>query len=169
VERRASLYGNMPKACTIKVHFDAALTRIVRDTDDFVLRKDRSIKSILQRYYFSAAAAKSLVRIGYQGGSVQMDVLFQDDEILNVLKGEVMPLVLKLVGVMAEMYALTIGRNYRNDLSAGVKGNATCLVRIDMGAMVTENRIRRLLEVCPYAQLIRHCTGGNKQRGFLPK
>jgi hypothetical protein len=158
VERRASPYGNMPNACTIEMHFDAMLTCIVRNTDDFVLRKDRSIKSILQRYYFGAAAAKSLVRIGNQGESVQMDVLIQGDEILNVLKGEVMPLVLRLVGVMAEMYSLTIGRNYRNNLSAGVKGNATCLVRIDMGAMVTENRIRRLLEVRPYGQLIRHCT-----------
>ena len=98
-----------------------------------------------------------------------MDVLFQNDETLNILKGEVAPLVLRLVGVTAETYSLTIGGNDRNDLSAGVKGNATYLIRIDMGAVITENRIRRLFEVCTDSQLVGHCSGRNKQRSLLPK
>jgi hypothetical protein len=98
-----------------------------------------------------------------------MDILFQNDKILNVLNGEEAPLGLRLVRVTAETYSLTIGGNDRNDLSTGVKGNATCLARIDMGAMITENRIRRLFEVRPYSQLIGHCSRRNKQRSLLPK
>jgi hypothetical protein len=69
MERSASLYGDMPDARTIEVHFDAALVRILRDTNDFVLWKDRSMKRILQRYHFSKATAKSLARIRNQRGA----------------------------------------------------------------------------------------------------
>jgi hypothetical protein len=62
VEGHASLYGNVPDARTIKVQFDAALTRVLRDTNYFVLRKDQSIKRILQRYHFSAATTTGLSR-----------------------------------------------------------------------------------------------------------
>ena len=69
MERSASLYSDMPDARTIEVHFDAALVRILRDTNDFVLWKYRSMKRILQRYHFSKATAKNLARIRNQRGA----------------------------------------------------------------------------------------------------
>src|ERR1019366_1309924 len=64
---------------------------------------------------------------------------------------------------------LTIGRDNWDDLSTGVKSEPACLAYIDMGAVITDDGIRRLLEICTYGQLVGHCTRSNKQGGFLPK
>src|SRR6267154_3277977 len=64
---------------------------------------------------------------------------------------------------------LTIGWDNWYDLSTGMKCEPACLAQVDMGAMVADDGIRRLLEMCTYGQLIGHCTRGNEQCGFLPK
>jgi hypothetical protein len=47
VERRAGLYGSMPDTRTVEVHLDAALVRVRRDANYFVLWKYRPTKGIL--------------------------------------------------------------------------------------------------------------------------
>jgi hypothetical protein len=47
VEWHAGLYGNMPDTRTVEVHFDAALMRVRRDANYFVLWKYRPTKGIL--------------------------------------------------------------------------------------------------------------------------
>ena len=39
VERCAGIDGNMPDTCTVEVHLDAALTRVLRNASYFVLWK----------------------------------------------------------------------------------------------------------------------------------
>src|SRR5258708_7761712 len=70
---------------------------------------------------------------------------------------------------MTKKRSLTIGWNNWNDLSTGVQSKSTCFAFVDMGAVITDDGIRWLLEVCTYGQLIGHCTRGEKQGGFLPK
>jgi len=55
------------------------------------------------------------------------------------------------------------------DLSTDMKSEPACLGLVDMGAMITDDGIRRLLEMCTYGQLIGQGTRGNEQGGFLPK
>jgi hypothetical protein len=47
VERLAGLDGNVPDTRTVEVHFDVALTRVLRNANYFVLRKYRPTERIL--------------------------------------------------------------------------------------------------------------------------
>jgi hypothetical protein len=64
---------------------------------------------------------------------------------------------------------LTIGRYNWDDLSAGVETEPAGFAYIEMCAVITDDGIRRLLEMCTYGQLVGHCTRSNEQGGFLPK
>src|SRR6266852_4614566 len=70
---------------------------------------------------------------------------------------------------MAKDRPLTIGWDHWYDLSTGMNSDPACFAFVDMGVMITDDGIRRLLEMCAYSQLIGHCTRGNEQGGFLPK
>jgi hypothetical protein len=65
--------------------------------------------------------------------------------------------------------SLTIGWDNWYGLSTGMKSEPACFAFVDMGAMIADDGIRRLLEMCTCGQLIGHCTRGNEQGGLLPK
>jgi hypothetical protein len=98
-----------------------------------------------------------------------MYVLVQDDEFLNVFKGQVASFARLELGMVARKRSLTIGRDNWYGLSTGVIPEPAGLVCIHMGAVITDDGIWRLLEMCTNGQLVGHCTRRDKQGGFLPE
>lgn len=101
-----------------------------------------------------------------------MNVLVQNDEVGNVIKGQMPSFVPGQVSwhlvQQLNRWSPAVGRNDRDDLSTGVISEPACFAQVDMGAMITENGIGRLFEVRAYGQLVGHCTRRDEQGGSLP-